>query len=187
MIKKTVAMLVVLCITAITTQADAALMAYLYLKGQKTGDVKGSVTQKGREGSIAIIAMEQTSKYAVAPGGQQAKLNVGQLVVRKEIDKSSPVLRQMLDSGEIISMGSLKFWTPQLSAASGVGQEKQHYTINLANARITGIKTVMQNNRDPQLMKYEVAEEVTIAYDRADWIWIDGGITATETSGYAQP
>ncbi|HVK67514.1 MAG TPA: type VI secretion system tube protein Hcp, partial [Polyangium sp.] len=34
-----------------------ALNAYLRLKGQKQGEIKGSVTQKGRENSIMIIAV----------------------------------------------------------------------------------------------------------------------------------
>ncbi|HRI69004.1 MAG TPA: type VI secretion system tube protein Hcp, partial [Polyangium sp.] len=34
-----------------------ALNAYLRLKGQKQGEIKGSVTQKGREGSIMVIAV----------------------------------------------------------------------------------------------------------------------------------
>ncbi len=33
-----------------------ALNAYLKLTGQKQGDIKGSVTQKGREGKIMVIA-----------------------------------------------------------------------------------------------------------------------------------
>ena len=32
-----------------------ALNAYLNLKGQKSGDINGSVTQKGREHSIMVI------------------------------------------------------------------------------------------------------------------------------------
>ena len=34
-----------------------ALQAYLNLKGQRQGEIKGSVTQKGREGKIAVIAV----------------------------------------------------------------------------------------------------------------------------------
>jgi type VI secretion system Hcp family effector len=33
-----------------------ALNAYLRIKGQTTGEVKGSVTQKGRESKIMVIA-----------------------------------------------------------------------------------------------------------------------------------
>jgi type VI secretion system secreted protein Hcp len=35
-----------------------ALNAYLRLKGQKQGEIKGSVTQKGREGKILVIGAE---------------------------------------------------------------------------------------------------------------------------------
>ena len=35
-----------------------ALNAYLTLKGQKQGDIHGSVVQKGREGSIMVIAVD---------------------------------------------------------------------------------------------------------------------------------
>lgn len=185
MLKRTVASLIMLGVFSLAVQADAAMMAYLYLKGQKSGDVKGSVTQKGREGSIGVIAMEQASKTQMAGGMQTGKVNVGQLVVTKEVDQSSPILRQMLATNETIGMASLKFWTPQQMSAAGVGSEVQYYTINLTNSRITAIKTVMQNVRDPQLGKYNISEEITIAYDRADWIWMNGGITATETGGYA--
>ncbi|WP_044246058.1 type VI secretion system tube protein Hcp, partial [Chondromyces apiculatus] len=34
-----------------------ALAAYLRLKGQTQGDIKGSVIQKGREDSIMVIAV----------------------------------------------------------------------------------------------------------------------------------
>ncbi|HZF48038.1 MAG TPA: type VI secretion system tube protein Hcp, partial [Polyangiaceae bacterium] len=34
-----------------------ALNAYLKLKGQTQGEIKGSVTQKGREGKIMVIAV----------------------------------------------------------------------------------------------------------------------------------
>ena len=41
-----------------------ALNAYLKLKGQKQGPIAGSVTQKGREGKIMVIA---TSHEIVSP------------------------------------------------------------------------------------------------------------------------
>ncbi len=36
-----------------------ALNAYLKLKGQKQGEIKGSVIQKGRENKIQVIAVSQ--------------------------------------------------------------------------------------------------------------------------------
>ena len=46
-------------VSVIGLHADAALNAYLKLKGQKQGEIKGSVTQKGREGAIAVIAVSE--------------------------------------------------------------------------------------------------------------------------------
>ena len=36
-----------------------ALNAYLHIKGQKSGDIKGSVIQKGQEGKIMVIAADR--------------------------------------------------------------------------------------------------------------------------------
>ncbi|HNC96714.1 MAG TPA: type VI secretion system tube protein Hcp, partial [Myxococcota bacterium] len=52
-----------------------ALQAYLTLKGQKSGEVKGSVTQKGREGKIGVIAV---SHSIVSPRDPQSGLPTGQ-------------------------------------------------------------------------------------------------------------
>ena len=47
-----------------------ALNAYLKMKGQKQGEIKGSVTQKGRENKIMVIAVnhEITSPRDPASG-----------------------------------------------------------------------------------------------------------------------
>ena len=37
-----------------------ALNAYLRMKGQKSGDIEGSVTQSGRENSILVFAVEHS-------------------------------------------------------------------------------------------------------------------------------
>jgi type VI secretion system secreted protein Hcp len=40
-----------------------ALNAYLKLKGQKSGEINGSVTQKGREGKIMVIAVSHDVSF----------------------------------------------------------------------------------------------------------------------------
>lgn len=42
--------------------AYAANLAYLYLTGGKSGEIKGSITQKGRENSIGVIAVDHEVK-----------------------------------------------------------------------------------------------------------------------------
>ncbi|HND28985.1 MAG TPA: type VI secretion system tube protein TssD, partial [Myxococcota bacterium] len=145
-----------------------ALNAYLTLKGQKQGEVKGSVTQKGREGKINVIAV---SHSIVSPRDPQSGLPTGQrqhkpFVITKELDKSSPILYNMLCTNENISEWTLQFWTPQVRAATGVATEVQHYTVRLTNANIASINFVQPNVRDPNLAKFAEYEEVAFTYEK---------------------
>ena len=157
-----------------------ALSPYLYLKGQKQGEIKGSVTQKGRENSILVIAV---SHDVVSPRDAASGLPTGKrmhkpFVITKELDKSSPLLYNALVNNENISSWSLKFWTPQLRATSGAGTEVQHYTVTLTNANVASIAFRMANNKHPDLMKFAEYEEVAFTYQKIEWTWTDGGITA---------
>lgn len=160
-----------------------ALNAYLKLKGQKTGDIKGSVTQKGREGKIMVIAV---SHAIVSPRDPASGLPTGKrqhkpLVITKELDMSSPLLWNVLVTNENIPEWELQFWTPQVGGAvGGGGTEKQHFTIKLTNANIASIDFRMLNNKNPELMRYAEYEEVAFTYQKIEWIWVQGGITAMD-------
>jgi type VI secretion system secreted protein Hcp len=159
-----------------------ALNAYLRLKGQKQGEIKGSVTQKGREGSIMVIAV---SHEIVSPRDPASGLPTGKrmhkpFVITKELDKSSPLLYSVLTQTENVPEWKLEFWTPQLSAAGGVGAEKQHYTVELMNANVASISMRMLNNKNPELTRYAEYEEIAFTYQKITWTWKDGGITSQD-------
>jgi type VI secretion system secreted protein Hcp len=159
-----------------------ALLAYLKMKGQKSGDIKGGVTQKGREDSIGVIACTHS---IYTPRDPQSGLPTGQrihrpFVITKELDKSSPLLYNILCTNENVSEWTLKFWTPQLKAASGVGQEVQMYTVKLTNANVASIDFRQFNIKNPELQKYAEQEEVAFTYQKIEWTWTDGGITAED-------
>ncbi|WP_044238634.1 type VI secretion system tube protein TssD, partial [Chondromyces apiculatus] len=81
-----------------------ALAAYLRLKGQTQGDIKGSVIQKGREDSIMVIAVshEIISPRDAASGLPTGKRMHKPFVITKELDKSSPLLYNVLTNNENI-------------------------------------------------------------------------------------
>src|SRR6266404_1793228 len=88
-----------------------ALNAYLKLKGQKSGEIKGSVTQKGREGSIMVIAV---SHDVISPRDAASGLPTGKrmhkpFVITKELDTSSPLLYNILVTNENITEWVLHF------------------------------------------------------------------------------
>ena len=154
-----------------------ALNAYLKLKGQKQGEIKGSVTQKGREGKIMVIAV---SHEVISPRDHASGLPTGKrmhkpFVITKELDKSSPLLYNVLVNNENITEWELQFWQP-----SQTGAEKQHYTVKLTNANVASIAFRMANNKHPDLMKFTEYEEIAFTYQKINWTWVDGGITAED-------
>ena len=159
-----------------------ALNAYLKLKGQKQGEIKGSVTQKGREGKIMVVAMKHdiVSPRDAASGLPSGKRMHKPLVVTCELDKSTPLLYNALVTNENLSEWELQFWTPQLRATAGTGAEVQHYLIKLTNANISEINFNMQNNKNPELMRYAETLDYHFTYQAIEWTWNDGGITASD-------
>ena len=160
-----------------------ALNAFLKLKGEKQGEIKGSVTQKGREGKMMVTA---ASHEVITPRDIVSGLPVGRhahkpFIITKPLDKSSPLLYNALVNSENMTVWELQFWTTAAGgAAAGAGTEKQHYTVKLSNARITGIRFVMPNNKITELAKLTEYEEVEFVYESIEWTWTDGGITASD-------
>jgi len=154
-----------------------ALNAYLKIEAEKQGQIKGSVTQKGREDSIMVIAVSHDidSPRDAASGLATGKRRHGPFVITKELDKSSPLLYSVLVNNENIKSWKLQFWRP-----SPTGAEVQNYTIELVNATIASVKFRMANNKNPELMKYAEYEEVSFTYQKIIWTWNDGGITAED-------
>ncbi len=160
-----------------------ALNAYLKLTGQKQGDIKGGVTQKGREGKIMVFAVnhEVLSPRDAASGLPTGKRMHRPFTITKELDKSTPLLFNALTNNENISSWELQFFTPQLKSTTGIGMEVNHYTVRLTNASISDIKSIMLNNKNPDLSKYAEYEEISFTYQKIAWLWVDGGITAEDT------
>jgi len=160
-----------------------ALNAYLRLKGQKQGDIKGSVTEKSRENSIRVIAV---SHSVVSPRDAASGLPTGKrmhkpFVITKELDVATPLLYSALVNNENITTWNLQFFTTALQdRTQSTGQEMQHYTVDLTNASIASIDFRMANNKHPDLMKFNEYEEIAFVYQKITWTWVKGGITATD-------
>ena len=154
-----------------------ALYSYLKLKGQKQGNIKGGVTQKGREGKILVMAFshEIHSPRDPASGLPTGKRIHQPFVITKEIDKSSPLLYSALVNNE-----TLTGWELQCFAAKSAGLEVNNYTVTLTNASIAAINSIMLNNKVPENTKMPMMEEVSFTYQKIQWTWVDGGIIAED-------
>lgn len=160
-----------------------ALNAYLSLTGQKQGLIKGSVTQKGREGKIMVIAAEHE---VLSPRDPASGLALGKrvhkpFVITKEIDLSSPQLYAALVGNENITAWELQFWAPSGSAAGSAGAEVMRYSVRLTNASVSDIRFRMLNNKDPELVRYAEYEEVEFTYQKIEWTWVPTGLMTSDS------
>src|SRR3954470_21707831 len=143
-----------LAATHIDKGAAVALNAYLKLVGQKTGEIRGSVTQKGREGKVMVIA---ATHDIVTPRDPASGLPTGKrmhkpFVITKEMDKSSPLLLNALNQNENLTsvlIGLLRNGT-------------QVATIKLTNANIASYAT------------HGLTETWSFTYQKITWTWVDG-------------
>jgi type VI secretion system secreted protein Hcp len=144
-----------------------ALNAYMTIKGSKQGQINGSVTQKGREGMILVHSF---SNAIVSPRDPASGLPTGKrmhkpLFFLKEVDKSSPLLWNVLTTNENLTSVQIQFWSPANAAAgTGVGIEKQVYTVTLTNASIASMEQSMPSNVDPTTAKLSLQEEISLTY-----------------------
>jgi len=154
-----------------------ALNAYLKIVGEKQGAILGSVTQKGREGSIQIISAlhEIVGPRDPASGRPTGKRIHKPFVVTKPVDRASPLLYSVLCNNENVRSFELQFYTPDKT-----GIEKQHYTVRLENANISGIQLRMPSTRGAFTAQLVEREEVSFTYQKIIWTWNEGGLTAAD-------
>jgi type VI secretion system secreted protein Hcp len=159
-----------------------ALNAYLKMKAQKQGDIKGSVTQKGRENTILVMATDHliASPRDAASGLPTGKRQHQPLVITKEVDKATPLLYRALVDNENITTFRLDFYRPSIIGGSGGGTEQQYFTIELVNANIASIKLEFLNNDYPENVNLPQRERVAFTYQKITWTYQDGGVTAQD-------
>jgi type VI secretion system secreted protein Hcp len=154
-----------------------ALNAYMRLTGEAQGDIKGSCTQKGREDSIEIYGWshEVISPRDAASGLPTGKRQHKPITITKAIDKSTPLLMNVLTNNENLTKWELRCWRP-----SRTGKEEQYYTVELVNANIAGIRIEQLNNKYPENMQHELREHVSFTYQKITWTFEDGGVMAED-------
>lgn len=160
-----------------------ALNAYLSLTGQKQGQIKGSVTQKGREGKIMVIAAEhevqslRDAASGIATGKRQHK----PFVITKEVDLASTRLYAALVGNEVLTNWELQFWAASSSVGSAAGAEVMRYSVRLTNALVCDIRFHMLNNKNPELARYVEFEEVAFSYQKIEWTWVPAALSASDS------
>jgi type VI secretion system secreted protein Hcp len=145
-------------------------------------EIKGSVTQSGREDSIMIIATSHSvsSRRDAASGLPTGKRQHQPFRITKEIDQASPLLMNALVMNENITKWRLDYRQP-----SKTGAEFQFYSVELVNARVTSIQQEMLNNKYAENMQHKEREHISFVYEEIIWTFQDGGVTSQDKWGFA--
>jgi type VI secretion system secreted protein Hcp len=151
----------------------------LMLKGQKTGVIKGGVTQRGREGSIQVL---QINHDIISPRDPASGLPTGRrqhkpIIVTIPLDQSIPVLYNVLCTNENLTSFELKYWGAGNLAQIGPGQESVLFSIKLTNANIADIDQIAEKDQAGISHQYF---KISFSYQKIEWTWTRGGITATD-------
>jgi|SRR5215475_7400684 type VI secretion system secreted protein Hcp len=149
---------------------------HLFLKANGQ-DVKGesSQTSLGRGNSIECVYYEQNVITArdAASGMATGRRQYQPLLIRKRIDKSSPLLAKALANNEKIE-ATLKFFRPN---PTGDGTTEQFYTVAFKDGRIASFKQYVPSTIEPATSTEPPLEEVTFVFHTISWTYANGGIT----------
>ncbi|HEY4379140.1 MAG TPA: type VI secretion system tube protein TssD [Acidobacteriaceae bacterium] len=151
--------------------------AYLTVAGQKQGQITGGVTIKGREGNIEVHAFSETvlSPRDASTGLPTGKRQHTPVMIVKAIDRSSPLLLNALVNNENLTTWVLKFFGNDAS-----GKVLQIYSITLTNASIASITQSLPDTSIAANASLPLREEITFTYQKIQWTWMDGAITAQD-------
>ncbi|MEN6309759.1 MAG: type VI secretion system tube protein TssD [Anaerohalosphaeraceae bacterium] len=141
---------------------------HMAVRGQVQGDIQGSCTAGPKERTNTSVVVGLGHEILV-PTDAASGLPTGRrqhkpLIVTKYVDKATPLLYTALVNNENLTRVELRFYR-----TNDKGLDELYYMIRLTNARISDNKTAGPN-----------IEQISFAYQRIEWIWINGEITAMD-------
>jgi type VI secretion system secreted protein Hcp len=153
---------------------------YLELIGQTQGAIHGesATTSLGRADKIECVAYDNAATAALTGAGAgmaTGRHSFGPFIIRKRIDKSSPLLLRALTTNEDLH-GTFRFYRP---SPSGDGTTQQFYTVEFSNARLSAVRQYVPDTLLPETSNLPPLEEVSIIASRVTWTYVEGNIAHT--------
>jgi len=149
-------------------QVTGAGAIHMAVRGQVQGDIQGSCTAgpKERNNTSVVVGLghEILVPTDAASGLPSGRRQHKPLIVTKYIDKSTPLLYTALVNNENLTRVELRFYR-----TNDKGLDELYYIIRLTNARINDSKIAGPN-----------IEQISFVYQRIEWIWINGEVTAMD-------
>ena len=150
---------------------------HMTVTGANQGNMEGSCTMAGREGTILCEAFDHEIKIPrdIQSGLPTGKRVHGALTITKVYDKASPKLAQALTTGEQVEM-ELKWYRIDAS-----GMEDHYFTTKLSSATIVSMKCWTPNCLDPKMESFSHMEDISFTYTKIIWTWVPDGIETEDS------
>lgn len=169
----------VIVFAAFPLNGECAETVHLYLtaNGQP---IKGDSTQKslGRQDSIECVYYEQAMATAREAGAAMTtgRRQYAPLLIRKRIDKSSPLLMKAFAENQKIE-AIFRFFRPN---PVGDGTTEQFYTVTIKNARVASLKEYVPDTIVQESSQRPPLEDVTFVFQSIQWTFTNGNVTYTD-------
>jgi type VI secretion system secreted protein Hcp len=136
---------------------------YLYIKGEKQGVFAG----EERDGSIECMYFEHMLTAPRDPSSGVANRNVkhSTIVLRKQVDSTSPMFLQAMESAEVLESVTLKF----VQTVTPAGMPPAIYFVRLTNASISTFKQFFSDTPSVRYMGWHLLEEISLYYQKIEW------------------
>jgi type VI secretion system secreted protein Hcp len=137
----------------------------LITQGASTSESLG-LTKRGHEDEAIIYELNHKIKR---PSDSDSGIITGPpihgpLTIKKEIDKSSPLLYNALTSGERLTKCEISCYRTNEN-----GEDEHYFSIILEAASIIDITSNLPNCKDPNLKQLTHMEEVSFRYRKITW------------------
>jgi type VI secretion system secreted protein Hcp len=149
----------------------------VHLKLKANGqDIAGESTQTSLDRADTIECTAFSSEVVTAreagSGRATGRRQYKPLMIRKRIDKASPLIAKALTNNEVIE-GTFKFYRPN---PTGDGTTQQFYTIVIKEGRVASQRQMLPDTIVPATSTDPPMEEITFVFGVITQTFTDGGI-----------
>jgi type VI secretion system secreted protein Hcp len=132
---------------------------------------------QGRESDIECLFFESGVAIALAAGSTAAtgRRKHSAIVIRKRIDKSTPLLANALIGNESVTAVFRLFRT------DAQGQSEHFYTVEIREARIASVKQVSPETSNPATSDLPEIEEVSFVFEHIIWRYENPPVESEDT------
>ena len=154
-----------------------SLIAYMSVKGNSQGDIKGDCTQGGdKKDKMLVYACNHTVEI---PTDTHTGLPTGkrihhEFLVTKHKDQASPKLFKACCTGESCDV------TLDYYRIAADGSEEKYFTVKLGQAIVASMREYTPTTFLPEDKPYHDMEDVCFAYPKILWNYATGNVEASD-------